>query len=252
MKTYGLLGYPLGHSFSRGYFTEKFTQEHIDAQYLNFELPTMDRYIATLDQYPTLQGHNVTIPYKQQIIPFLDELSPEAAAIGAVNVVKVTWHGGKRHLKGYNSDVIGFTQSIRPLLKPHHTRALILGTGGASKAVYYGLTHILGIQDVRYVSRRPGSPDTLTYSDLTPETIKQYTIIVNCTPCGMHPHTDESPQIPYQALTANHLLYDLVYNPETTQFMQKGLQKGATVKNGHQMLILQAQASWEYWERPEE
>ena len=251
MKTYGLLGYPLGHSFSRGFFTEKFQREHIDAQYINFELPTMDEYLPTLDKYPTLCGHNVTIPYKQQIIPYLDSLSDEAAAIGAVNVVKVSWKNGIRHLRGYNSDVIGFVESIRPLMTLHHRKALILGTGGASKAIYYGLKEKLGIEDVRHVSRSTNNilPGDFTYSDLTADIIQQYTIIVNCTPCGMHPHTDESPQIPYKALTNRHLLYDLVYNPETTQFMKLGAENGATVKNGHEMLILQAKASWDFWTR---
>lgn len=247
---FGLLGYPLGHSFSRGYFTEKFERVHIKAEYLNFELPSLNLYQETLDKYPTLRGHNVTIPYKQQIIPLLDELSDEAREIGAVNVVKVTWENGKRHLKGYNSDVIGFVESIRPMLKPHHTKALILGTGGASKAVYYGLKKKLGIDDVRFVSRKKQTTaqgETLTYEELTEDIIKTYTIIVNTTPCGMHPHVDESPKIPYNQLTANHLLYDLVYNPLKTQFMERGEKQQATVKNGLEMLHLQAQASWEFW-----
>ena len=247
---FGLVGFPLGHSFSRGYFTEKFEREHIKAQYLNFELPSLNEYQKTLEQYPTLRGHNVTIPYKQQIIPMLDELSDEAREIGAVNVVKVTTTNGKRHLKGYNSDVIGFVESIRPMLKPHHTKALILGTGGASKAVYYGLKRKLGIEDVRFVSRRKqttAAGETLTYDELTSDIIEAYTIIVNTTPCGMHPHTDESPMIPYQLLTNRHLLFDLVYNPLTTQFMERGEKQGATVKNGLEMLHLQAQASWDFW-----
>ncbi len=247
---FGLLGYPLGHSFSKGFFTEKFEREQIKAEYINFELPSLNQYQETLDKYPTLKGHNVTIPYKQQIIPMLDELSDEAREIGAVNVVKVTWQNGKRHLKGYNSDVIGFVESIRPLLRPHHSKALILGTGGASKAVYYGLKKKLGIDDVKFVSRRKqptAEGETLTYAELSDDVIKAYTIIVNTTPCGMHPKTDESPQIPYNLLTANHLLYDLVYNPLKTQFMQRGEMQGATVKNGLEMLHLQAQASWEFW-----
>ncbi len=247
---FALLGYPLGHSFSRGYFTEKFQREGIDARYVNFELPSLDEYAKTLDEYPTLRGHNVTIPYKQQIIPLLDELSEEARAIGAVNVVKVSWQNGQRHLKGYNSDVIGFTESIRPLLKEHHRKALVLGTGGASKAVYYGLKHKLGVEDVKFVSRRKhagAENDILCYDELTADIMNDYTIIVNCTPCGMHPKINESPQIPYQLLTERHLLFDAVYNPETTLFMQKGKERGATVKNGLEMLHLQAQASWDFW-----
>jgi shikimate dehydrogenase len=243
MTTYGLLGYPLGHSFSRNYFTEKFHREGIDAEYLNFELPSLDGYRDLWAAYPNLRGHNVTIPYKQQIIPFLDELSPEAAAIGAVNVVKRTSDG---RLRGYNSDVIGFVESIRPLLTPQRHRALILGTGGASKAIFYGLKEKLGFQDIRFVSRHKGD-GLLTYSDLTPEIINHYPVIINCTPCGMYPHVDESPNLPYEAMTPNNLLYDLVYNPEETQFMRRGAANGATVKNGLEMLILQAQASWDFW-----
>mgnify|MGYP002624401246 CR=1 FL=1 len=240
---YGLLGYPLGHSFSRKFFTEKFQREGIDAQYINFELPSIDGYPDMLRAHPDLRGHNVTIPYKQQIIPYLTELSPEAAAIGAVNVVKITEDGRRI---GYNSDVIGFTESIRPLLKPEHRRALILGTGGASKAVHYGLKEKLGLEEVRFVSRR-GEGSVFSYSDLTPEIINQYPVIINCTPCGMYPHVDESPALPYEAMTQRNLLYDLVYNPEVTQFMQRGAAKGAVVKNGLEMLLLQAKASWDFW-----
>lgn len=246
MDTYGLLGYPLGHSFSRGFFTDKFAKEGIDAQYLNFELPSMDLYLKTLDEHPTLRGHNVTIPYKQQVIPFLDEMSEEAKAIGAVNVVKVTRNkDGQRHLKGFNSDVIGFVESIKPLLKPCHKKALILGTGGASKAINYGLKEKLGMETL-FVSRtkRPGC---ITYEEVTPEVISEYNVVVNCSPCGMHPHTDECPKLPYEAMNEDTLLYDLVYNPEVTLFMHKGEKQGAIVKNGHEMLILQAIASWHFW-----
>lgn len=246
MDTYGLLGYPLGHSFSRGFFTDKFAKEGIDAQYINFELPSMDLYLQTLDDHPTLRGHNVTIPYKQQVIPFLDEMSEEAKAIGAVNVVKVTHdENGKRHLKGFNSDVIGFVESIKPLLKPCHKKALILGTGGASKAIHYGLTQKLGLGTM-FVSRskRPGC---ITYDEVTPEVVSEYNVIVNCSPCGMHPHTDECPKLPYESMNEDTLLYDLVYNPEETLFMKKGKKQGSTVKNGHEMLILQAIASWHFW-----
>ena len=250
MNTYGLLGYPLGHSFSRRFFTEKFAKEGIDAEYINFELPSMDGYRDMLAAHPNLRGHNVTIPYKQQIIPFLDQLSPEARAIGAVNVVKVTREG---KLIGYNSDVIGFVESIRPLLKPHHRKALILGTGGASRAIHYGLTQKLHFEEVRFVSRKKAAPigggleGAFTYAALTPEIINEYPVIINCTPCGMHPQVDESPNLPYEAMTPGNLLYDLVYNPEVTQFMQRGAARGAVVKNGLEMLILQAKASWDFW-----
>lgn len=245
-QTYGLLGYPLGHSFSRGFFTEKFTKENMNAEYLNFELPSMDSYVEMLDAHPTLRGHNVTIPYKQQVMPFLNDISKEAKEIGAVNVVKVTYDAnGTRNLKGYNSDVIGFVESIRPLIKLHHTKALILGTGGASKAIRYGLEKKLGISTLTV--SRSSRPGCITYEELTPDIISQYTVIVNCTPCGMHPHVDECPPIPYDLLTQKHLLYDLVYNPAETLFMKKGAEHGAAVKNGHEMLILQAIASWEIW-----
>lgn len=243
---YGLFGHPLGHSFSRGFFTEKFAREGIDAEYLNFDIPSIDDYTATLDAHPNLRGHNVTIPYKQQVMPMLDELSDEARAIGAVNVVKISYDAeGKRHLKGFNSDVIGFVDSIRPLLKPHHRKALILGTGGASKAIRYGLTEKLGME-VLMVSRT-AKPGMITYEDITPELIKEYEVIVNCSPCGMHPHVDESPNLPYESMTPKNLLYDLVYNPERTQFMERGAARGAIVKNGLEMLHLQALASWKFW-----
>lgn len=245
MQQYGLFGHPLGHSFSRGYFTEKFSKENIDAEYLNFDIDSIDKYIETLNSHPMLRGHNVTIPYKQQVMPFLDELSEEARAIGAVNVVRVGTKDGKRWLKGYNSDVIGFVDSIRPLIQPHHRKALILGTGGASKAIRYGLEQKLGIE-TKYVSRS-AHEGMFTYADITEEIINEYNVIVNCSPCGMHPHTDECPILPYQAMNERNLLYDLVYNPEETLFMQKGKERGATVKSGLEMLIRQAEASWVFW-----
>ena len=242
MDKYGLIGYPLGHSFSISYFNDKFADEGINAKYENFEIKSIDQLQEVLETNPNLRGLNVTIPYKQQIIPFLDELSPEATAIGAVNVVKRTADG---RLRGYNSDVIGFVESIRPLLTPQRRRALILGTGGASRAVLYGLKEKLDFEDVKFVSRRGGS--AYTYGDITPEIINHYPVIINCTPCGMYPHGDECPRLPYEAMTPNNLLYDLVYNPEVTLFMQHGAANGATVKNGLEMLILQAQASWDFW-----
>ncbi|MBR3066140.1 MAG: shikimate dehydrogenase [Prevotella sp.] len=246
MKQYGLLGYPLGHSFSRAFFTDKFQREGIDAEYLNFELPDISRLPEVLDTHPQLRGLNVTIPHKQAVIPYLDALSDEARAIGAVNTIRITHDAdGHRLLKGFNSDIIGFTDSIRPLLKPHHTRALVLGTGGASKAICRGLEQ-LGLEWC-YVSRSPRE-GLLTYSDITPARIADYTVIVNCSPVGMHPHTDESPALPYAALSPRHLLFDLVYNPETTLFMRQGRRFGATVKNGLEMLHLQALASWRFWE----
>ena len=252
---YGLLGYPLGHSFSRTFFNEKFAREGIDAEYLNFELPSIDALPRLLEEHPDLRGLNVTIPHKQAVIPLLDELSDEAAAIGAVNVIRISRDkDGHRHLKGFNSDIIGFTDSIRPFLRPHHRRALVLGTGGASRAVCHGLER-LGIEWC-YVSRKPQaatcstvspSNSSLTYADLTPDVLADYTVIINCTPLGMYPNVDTCPDIPYDALTPKHLLYDLVYNPEETRFLRQGSEHGAAVKGGLEMLHLQALASWNFW-----
>ena len=266
MDKYGIIGYPLGHSFSRGFFTDKFAREGIDAQYLNFEIPDVAMLLDVLRDNPELRGLNVTLPHKQAVIPLLDELSDEAREIGAVNVIKVDppqpslkgrengdeaglhslplrggWGGS---LKGFNSDIIGFTESIKPLLQPHHKKALVLGTGGASKAICVGLKR-LGLE-WKYVSRIPRE-SMITYSDLTPEVMAEYSVIVNCSPVGMFPKVDESPAIPYEYLTPRHLLFDLVYNPEDTLFMQKGRKQGATVKNGLEMLYLQAVASWNFW-----
>ena len=244
MDKYGLIGYPLGHSFSKGYFNEKFENEGIDAQYINFEIPSIEDLTEILDSNPELKGLNVTIPYKEKVISYLDQVSPEANAIGAVNVVKVEHKGDETILKGYNSDVIGFTKSIEPLLESHHKKALILGTGGASKAVNYGLKS-LGLETL-LVSRfeRPG---TIQYKDVTPEVVKEYNVIVNCTPCGLYPHTDECPDLPYEAMDSHNLLYDLLYNPDETLFMKKGKERGAMTKNGLEMLLLQAFASWDFW-----
>lgn len=245
MEKYGLIGYPLGHSFSISYFNQKFQDESIDAVYENFEIPTIDALPEILDSNPNLRGLNVTIPYKEKVIPFLDSVSPEARAIGAVNVIRVTHEGNDIKLKGYNSDVIGFTQSIEPMLdKKWHKKALILGTGGASKAIDYGLRN-LGLETV-FVSRyeRPG---TIQYKTITPDVIQEYNVIVNCTPIGMYPKTEECPLLPYEAMDQHTILYDLIYNPDETLFMKLGAQYGAQVKNGLEMLLLQAFASWEFW-----
>lgn len=240
MDKYGIIGNPLGHSFSKGFFTEKFAKEGIDAQYLNFQIPEIGKLTDVLKENPELRGLNVTLPYKTEVIPFLDELSDEAREIGAVNVVQVR----NGHLKGFNSDIIGFTQSIQPLLKPHHRKALILGTGGASRAIRVGLTR-LGLE-WKYVSRTPRE-GMITYDEITADVIREYEVIVNCSPVGMYPKVDESPAIPYEFLTPDNLLYDLVYNPETTLYMKKGALQGAVIKNGLEMLYLQAIASWNFW-----
>lgn len=248
MQKYGLIGYPLKHSFSIGYFNEKFEAENIDAEYVNFEIPDIRDFMEVVEENPNLCGLNVTIPYKEQVIPYLDELDKDAAKIGAVNVIKIIRQPkGKVKLVGYNSDIIGFTRSIEPLLKTHHEKALILGTGGAAKAVYRGLEN-LGLK-ATYVSRTKKSDEVLTYRELTPEIMQEYTVIVNCTPVGMYPKVDFCPDIPYDLLTPNHLLYDLLYNPNETLFMKKGMEQGATVKNGLEMLLLQAFVSWEIWNK---
>ena len=278
MTTYGLIGYPLGHSFSRKFFTEKFEKEGIDAQYLNFEIPSIEEFPDIIKNNPELRGLNVTIPYKQQVMQYLDEISEEAKAIGAVNVVRIERpspqptpimgretmrnagnkpdglpikgdmsEGLRGSLIGYNSDVIGFVESIRPLLKAHHKKALILGTGGASKAIRYGLEKKLGMKTL-FVSRS-AREGMITYEEVTAEVLKEYEVIVNCSPVGMYPHVDECPALPYEAMNENNLLYDLVYNPLETLFMKKGAEQGATVKNGLEMLHLQAIASWKFWEK---
>ncbi|MBF1630551.1 MAG: shikimate dehydrogenase [Prevotella sp.] len=249
MDKYGLIGYPLGHSFSIGYFNEKFDNENINARYINFEIPSIEDFIEVIDSNPELRGLNVTIPYKEQVIPYLDSLSPEATAIGAVNVIRVTHKGKKTQLKGFNSDVIGFTRSIEPLLERHHKKALILGTGGASKAIDYGLRS-LGLE-TKFVSRTKRDV-ILCYEDITADIIREYNVIVNCTPLGMYPNVDSCPKLPYEAMDSHTLLYDLLYNPDETLFMTKGREQGAVVKNGLEMLLLQAFASWEFWNGDEQ
>lgn len=244
MDKYGLIGFPLGHSFSKSFFNEKFQNEGIDAEYINFEIKGIDELPEVLATNPELRGLNVTIPYKEKVLSFLDYISVEARAIGAVNIIRVDHKGDDVVLKGYNSDVIGFTKSIEPLLETFHRKALILGTGGASKAINYGLKS-LGLETV-LVSRfeRPG---TIQYKDITPDVVKEYNVIVNCTPSGMFPHYDECPDLPYEALDNHNLLYDLIYNPDETLFMKKGRERGAQTKNGLEMLLLQAFASWDFW-----
>ena len=245
MEKYGLIGYPLGHSFSISYFNQRFQDEGIDAVYENFEIPSIEALDEVIGANPELKGLNVTIPYKEKVIPYLDSITPEARAIGAVNVIKVTHEGRNTKLKGYNSDVIGFTKSIEPMLeKKWHKKALILGTGGASKAINFGLNH-LGLETV-FVSRYE-RPDTIQYDKITPDVVKEYNVIVNCTPLGMYPKTEECPQLPYEAMDSHTILYDLIYNPDETLFMKRGAQYGAQTKNGLEMLLLQAFASWEFW-----
>lgn len=243
-----MIGYPLGHSFSRNFFNEKFASENIQAEYVNFEIPSIEQFPEIIRANPNLAGLNVTIPYKEAVIPYLNRLDTDAAAIGAVNVIRINRISPKEtELVGYNSDVIGFSRSIEPLLEPHHKKALILGTGGASKAVNFGLKK-LGLETL-FVSRSRHDEHTLTYQELTPELMDEYKVIVNTTPVGMYPNADEYPDIAYECLTHKHLLYDLLYNPDTTLFMKKGSEQGAVVKNGIEMLLLQAFEAWDIWNR---
>lgn len=246
-KIFGLVGYPLGHSFSAKYFSDKFEKEGIDAKYLNFEMQDILEIERILSDHKNLVGFNITIPHKTNIFPYLSEIDQEAKAIGAVNVVKTIQTDKGIQLKGFNSDVIGFEKSLKPQLQPSHKKALIFGTGGASKAVVYALQK-LGIS-YKFVSRTPSSQQ-FTYADITPEVMEEYTLLINCTPLGMSPKTELCPEIPYKFITSNHYLYDLIYNPEETLFLKNGAKQGAVTKNGLEMLHLQAEAAWEIWNRP--
>ena len=241
---YGLIGKKLIHSFSADFFNKKFQQEGINEEYRLFPIPDLDDLPLLLALNPDLKGLNVTIPYKQKVIPYLSELSEEAKNIGAVNVIKVVYKNEKIILKGYNSDCIGFKNSLVPLLNNDIKKALILGTGGASKAVAYVL-ECLGIA-YKFVSRSP-KEGQLSYSELSSDVLSKTLLIVNTTPLGMFPKVDEYPPIPYHLLTPKHLCYDLVYNPEETQFMKIARSYGAKVKNGLEMLELQALAAWDIW-----
>ena len=243
-KIYGLIGYPLTHSFSQNYFNQKFRNENIDAEYVNFEIPDIGDLMEVISENPNLHGLNVTIPYKEQVIPYLDEIDEDAAQIGAVNVIKFIRNKNSVIFKGYNSDIICFCDSIAPLLTPNRNKALILGTGGAAKAVYHGLKK-LGVDPI-YVSRNK-QEGMLTYGELSNDIMAEYKVIVNTTPLGMYPRMDECPNIPYQCLTTEHLCYDLLYNPDVTLFMKRAEEQGAEVKNGLEMLLLQAFAGWNIW-----
>ena len=243
MRKYGLIGLPLLHSFSKIYFTDKFEKEGIDASYGLYALQDISEFLV-LKNKVGLCGLNVTIPYKEKIIPFLDELDETAAEIGAVNVIQFIHRDGTLRFKGFNSDAIGFEKSITPYLKPSHKKALILGTGGASKAINYVLQK-KGIETT-FVSRTP-KPGVLTYSQLNKEILFDNLLIINASPVGMYPHMAECPAIPYQFLTPNHLLFDVVYNPYETLFLNRGKEMGAIVLNGENMLVGQAKAAWEIW-----
>lgn len=242
MREFGLIGKTLSHSFSKIYFEEKFQREHItDAAYSLFELADIESITDFIRQHPDLVGFNVTIPYKQQIIPYLDVLSDEAKTIGAVNTVTIQHTGNHIITKGYNTDIIGFRESLQGITIPH--RALILGTGGASVAVKYVL-ELLGCT-CTVVSRNPNR--ALPYSALNQEIIRQHRLIVNCTPLGTYPNIKEKPDIPYEGISGDHILYDLVYNPSETAFLKEGLLRGAKIINGLAMLHAQAEAAWNIW-----
>jgi len=259
MKHYGLIGYPLSHSFSKQYFTEKFEKEKItDVEYQVFPIEHISELPALLKANPELCGLNVTIPHKLSVLKYLDWIEHDAKNAGAVNCIRISAEspveaaftgevGIKGHdfrLEGFNTDIYGFEMSLRPLLKDHHDQALVLGDGGAARAVKCVLES-LGI-NFKVVTRKP-HPGNLLFTDLKPHHTKQHTLIVNTTPLGMVPNIDEYPPIPYEAISDEHLLYDLIYNPEKTMFLQKGEERGAVIKNGYEMLVLQAEKSWEIW-----
>lgn len=241
MRRFGLIGKTLKHSFSQNYFREKFQKEGIgDCLYENYELSGVEDLPALLEKFPDLQGLNITIPFKEAILPFLDQKNAVVEATGACNCLRVV--EGK--LLGFNTDVAGFRGSLEPCLQPHHTHALVLGSGGASKAVQYALKD-LGIA-YRVVSRRPGTGE-LGYEDIDDVILEEYTLVINTTPLGMFPNVDDDPPLPYQFISQRHLLFDLVYNPPKTKFLQQGEKQGARIVNGYEMLVLQAEESWRIW-----
>ena len=241
MKRYGLIGYPLTHSFSQKYFTEKFLKEGLtDHVYENFPIHSITALEEVLSSHSDLRGLNVTIPYKKEVLNFLDQSSPAVELIGACNCIKII--EGK--LLGFNTDVIGFEKSLSPFLKPVHTKALILGTGGAAVAVAYVMQQ-LGIH-YQYVSRQQ-TTNSITYTDIDHQVIEEYHLIINTTPLGMYPSVNDCPPLPYQWLTSQHHCFDLIYNPAETMFLQKAAAQNATVQNGAEMLVIQAEESWRIW-----
>ena len=241
MRLFGLIGYPLSHSFSQKYFTEKFETERIaDCKYSNFPISSINDFDSILSQNPGLEGLNITIPYKEKVISYLHEMSDVVKTIRACNCIKI--RNGK--LSGYNTDVTGFERSFVQNLKPWHKQALVLGTGGSSKAVQYVLSKL--VIPFQVVSRTPTSKE-ISYTDINKSTIDQYKVIINTTPLGMQPNVELYPSLPYDSLTKEHYLYDLIYNPSRTAFLQLGEQRGATIQNGYDMLIYQAEESWQIW-----
>jgi shikimate dehydrogenase len=243
MRMYGIIGYPLGHSFSQKYFTEKFVKEGIDdCSYAMYPIPDIEELKNIIANTPNLCGLNVTIPHKQSVLALLDDVSKLPPALKACNCIKIV----KGKLIGYNTDVIGFEQSLLPQLKPHHTHALILGNGGAAEAVKFVL-HKLNIR-YKVVSRKLHDGSHLTYADLNEQIIKAHQLIINTTPLGTFPNVNECPAIPYEYITPQHFLFDLVYNPAQTLFLQKGEGQGAATQNGYDMLVIQAEENWKIWD----
>ncbi len=243
-KRFGLLGRNISYSFSKGHFTTKFEKEKYQGYtYENFDIQEISGFPEIIKNTENLSGLNVTIPYKEEVIPFLDKLSKKAAKIGAVNTIKFTKKG---NLKGYNTDYFGFLKSLKPLLQSHHKKALILGTGGASKGVAFALEE-LGIE-YTFVSRNT-SEKAIDYTQLNADTFQEYQIVINSTPIGTSPNIEACPDIPYEFFTENHIAYDLIYNPAETQFLKNAKAKGAQIKNGLDMLIFQAEKAWEIWNK---
>ncbi|CAL65743.1 shikimate dehydrogenase family protein [Christiangramia forsetii] len=240
MRTFGLLGKNIDYSFSRNYFSDKFSNENIDAEYRNFDLSSIEKFTDVIKDN-IISGLNVTIPYKEAIIPYLDHLDSNAEKIKAVNTIKFEKDGS---LCGYNTDYWGFLESLKPHLEPHHSKALILGTGGASKGIAYALS-LLEI-DFKFVSRNP-EEDQFSYHELDSKIIGSHSLIINCTPLGTYPDIESSPEIPFEFISEKHLIYDLIYNPSETKFMQLAAEKGAKTTNGLEMLKLQAEKAWSIW-----
>ncbi|MWB94858.1 shikimate dehydrogenase [Flavobacterium sp. GA093] len=243
-RRFGLLGRNISYSFSKGYFTEKFKDEVFEGNsYENFDISEINYFTELVKNNPDLKGLNVTIPYKEQVIPFLDKLSKKAALIGAVNTIKFTKNG---KLKGYNTDYYGFKKSLKPLLKEHHKKALILGTGGASKGVAFALDEL----DILYTFvSREAKENIIDYDLINATTFDNFQIIINCTPVGTSPNIEASPNLPYEFFTEKHIAYDLIYNPEETTFLKKAKANGAVIKNGYDMLIFQAEKAWKIWNK---